>query len=410
MKKNPQIQIRRQITERLAEASRGDCRTAELLALSVGRIAESESRDFLPYNWISESELRLVASWMKVAVNRNLTWLSNIDSHGRPHKLLALQTMSDCINAARADLRDEVENHPEEHEIHLTNLEEGYTLVRLLTQGSLERENTHQRYQKDEGDFEAVLAPGTVYLALRDGTGKTQAILELENENLTSIKKSVPNPNLGPIIPYAKEQGWKPDGNTIDGTYVLDAAGDWHHIDNLPNGLNIRGKLNLVSSKARRLPKNMTVTGSLYLSNSDIEEIPENLTVRHKLVVPMTKITRIPASLIVHRDIIAYQSQIADIPENFTAKGDMNLTHTPIQTLSAGLSVKNALSIVGTAVNDLPDDLNVGVKIIFEEDQIRRIPDTIPDSVKVLGWDSQEMTAGEFREKTREHESFLSRN
>jgi putative heme iron utilization protein len=70
-------------------------------------------------------------------------------------------------------------------------------------------------------------------------------------------------------------------------------------IASLPEGLVVGGYLSLASSNIESLPKGLKVGGHLNLRNSNIKNIPDDIEIGGSLYLQKTKITSLPKGLII---------------------------------------------------------------------------------------------------------------
>ena len=104
-----------------------------------------------------------------------------------------------------------------------------------------------------------------------------------------------------------------------------------------PDGLHLRGNLDLAYSEIAELPEDLSVEGDLNLSDTKITEISKDLNVGGGLYLSGTR--------------------ISEFPEGLDVKGDLDLRHTNITKLPEGLSVGGGLNLYGTKITKLPKEL-----------------------------------------------------
>ena len=89
----------------------------------------------------------------------------------------------------------------------------------------------------------------------------------------------------------------------------------------LPEGLMVRGSLDLRGTQVTTLPEELTVGGSLNLSGTQITALPEGLTVGGSLDLSGTQITALPEGLTVGGSLYLSGTQITALPEGAVVEG-----------------------------------------------------------------------------------------
>ena len=161
-----------------------------------------------------------------------------------------------------------------------------------------------------------------------------------------------------------------PDGLHLRGN--LDLA--YSEIAELPENFSVNGDLNLVGADIAKLPAGLSVGGGLYLGGTHISELPEGLNVRGYLDLSGTNITELPKDLSVGGGLILSYTKIAELPENFSVNGDLNLVGADIAKLPAGLSVGGGLNLSRTKITELPEGLSVGGELDLSGTNIATLP------------------------------------
>ncbi|MBY3432760.1 hypothetical protein HFN89_01040 [Rhizobium laguerreae] len=148
-------------------------RLAELVKVSVGRIALKGCRQDI--DWCGRqngTQINHIADWLASAVATEAPWLSNVDEHGRPKKLMKFGTldamsaeadkhMQKRLTAAAAAVVREEE----------TFADDGgeYRIVRLTTPSALDRESDAMRHCIGHGAYDRYLGRDEfLLLSLRD--------------------------------------------------------------------------------------------------------------------------------------------------------------------------------------------------------------------------------------------------
>jgi len=94
--------------------------------------------------------------------------------------------------------------------------------------------------------------------------------------------------------------------------------------------LDIKGDLDLGSSKIQSLPNDLTVGGNLNLSYTKIKSLPNGLTVGKSLNLSGSKIESLPNGLRVRGSLYLRYSIIESLPNDLTVGGYLDLENTPI--------------------------------------------------------------------------------
>jgi hypothetical protein len=124
--------------------------------------------------------------------------------------------------------------------------------------------------------------------------------------------------------------------------------------------LNVKGDLDLASTKITSLPDGLRVGGNLTISSTKIESLPPDLKVVGNLYGAGTKIKSLPKTIHVGGSIVLYNTEITSLPDNLHINGSLDLNNNPIETLPTGLHVSGYLDLAGTRINSIPRGLRVG--------------------------------------------------
>jgi hypothetical protein len=140
-------------------------------------------------------------------------------------------------------------------------------------------------------------------------------------------------------------------GRTVDSDLHL---GHLPWVTGLPEGMRVRGYLNLRGLPIRVLPQRLTVGGTLWLDGTLVEAVPAGVRAKGSL-----KLTGTP---------------VVTLPKGFRVGGGLYLTDTPIAHLPEGLGVDGPLVLSGTQVKELPRNLKVGGGLTLDGTPIRALP------------------------------------
>ena len=357
-----------------------------LLESCVGRLMRREGETFA----VDKERLRHIADWLRAAVVNDEPWLKNVDAYGRPKKLLkfgsidaiAREADKAMIKAAQK-LRDVKLVDGDEELVEV--LADGYYVVRLLTPAALDRESARMQHCIGNGGYDDSLNDGRhTYLSLRDPQGKAHVTMEIENGKIVQLQGKQNRPPIqryiNLLIPYIRASGMTVDMNAIPVSHlghVIDVDGEWHAIENLPEGLKVKGSLDLDDTPIAALPDNLTVRGDLYLDRTPITALPKGLTVDRRLFLRRTSIVTLPEDLSVGEGIYLSNSKIAVLPDGLTFSGDLYLDDTPIAALPDNLTVIGDLYLNRTSITALPKGLSVGGILGLVGTNITVLPDCL---------------------------------
>ncbi|TAU25109.1 hypothetical protein ELI48_02285 [Rhizobium ruizarguesonis] len=139
------------------------------------------------YFALHRDELRHVIDWLLVSAAEVEPWTHRRDINGRVPKMVKASTIADL--AAEADrwmqrapspVFDLEPYNAEEHELAISDLGAGYTLVRLLTPRALDRETAALRHCVGRGSYDQLVESGRSEIySIRDPAGAPQATVEI---------------------------------------------------------------------------------------------------------------------------------------------------------------------------------------------------------------------------------------
>lgn len=131
-------------------------------------------------------------------------------------------------------------------------------------------------------------------------------------------------------------------------------------ISSLPEGLRVGGNL-FLNKKITVLPNNITVGGNmLFGAFSKIKALPEGLYIKGNIDLRESQIKTLPEDLKVDGELIMVSLIIESLPENFQINGSISLDYADIKSLPDGLTVNGWLSLYHTKIESLPKRLKVG--------------------------------------------------
>lgn len=349
----------------LANLSGGQERVTEMLMLSVGRIIwKAEGNDtsrIITAVRQHEREIKHVADWFKSAVIENAPWLANVDHLGHPKKLMkycALERIfaeadKVMIRKSRGLGRRLLSDGAEEV---VATLEDGYSIVRLLTPEALDAETTEMQHCVGQGAYDAALTDGkTVLLSLRDEHGKAHATIEVCDGLVEQVQGKQNKPPKAKYIPLIAsyfrqtDYNWSLFGDGTEG-FVIDIHGTIHSNEDLPDELHAHGGLVL----------------------RDVAKMPSFATARTDIAVHCLADAKTPLRLEAGRDIALIGSGFTTCPE-LVLTGDLSLDHTKITALPEGLSV-GSLDVRSTPLASLPGDFRCSGSIALKFTEVTALP------------------------------------
>lgn len=365
-----------------------DERLGTFLAISVGRVLLKAAKN--RQNWRTlapEEKLRHIADWLRAALINNEPWIENIDSRGRPKKLMKFGSLEQITQEAdkamlKAARRLSTINLVEGDEELFAELEDGFHIVRLLTPAALDRESAEMQHCIGNGGYDENLESGDYfYLSLRDKGGKAHATLEVHEGAVVQLQgkqNTLPiREYIDRLIPFIRKSKYEVSLPAYQIGYAVDIHGEWHDIHSLPRDLEVRGNLDLSDTKIAILPEKLTVGGNLSLCHSRITFLPEMLTVGGDLDLGYTSINVIPDSLKLGGSLTLKNTIIHALPEGLEIKGSLDLGDARISVLPEGLKVCGFLTLRGSTITALPRRLRVDGDLDLSRTDIDRLPDRL---------------------------------
>ena len=286
-----------------------------------------------------QSEIRHIADWIKAALLNGEDWPKDVDAQGRPKKLRKIGSFAQAkqqadkamrLAAQRLSARDYDEAAGERS---VMAFGDGYRMVQLLTPEALDRESALLRHCIGDGAYDEELTSGTsAFYSLRDPRGKGHATLEVRAEDraLLQCKGKENAPPVAKYMPhiqaFLKRENFKLVENPCM-TGLIEQAGRYYELCDLPAQFFYEGDLNLVYAKIAALPDGLTVSGGLYLIDTKITALPEGLKVGGSLYLINTKIKALPKDLKVGGSLYLLRgTKITNLPADLKVGGNIYLT------------------------------------------------------------------------------------
>jgi hypothetical protein len=273
-----------------------DAKVLRLLELSIGRVLENASAGgAFPMSFIDAKQAAHITDWLSASVLADETWLKATDTNGRPKKLMKFGSVDAIV--AEADkamakfsqknraivLRDGAE------ELY-AELGDGYHVVRLLTPEALDRESGEMQHCIGQGAYDhKVNTDHYDYLSLRDKFGKAHATIEVDLRFSRGpiVLQCYGKQNEPPAKDYALMLAsmFKDRGIRVGqvGDIVYDQHWIAHPVESMPDGIVVRGNMDLRNIRNLKLPTTMKVHGDLIVEGCTNIVMPHDLWVQDDL-------------------------------------------------------------------------------------------------------------------------------
>jgi hypothetical protein len=243
------------------------------------RVNEHQNRS--PTIWVSgygQEKTEHVRDWIVADVGRDADWIGRTNRDGVPLKLAKIGSIDRAVKEADKAMRrfansvGSIVVLDEDEEVHM-ELADGWRMVRLLTPAALDRESTGMGHCIGGGSYdEALDEEDRVFLSLRDPKNIPHATLEIENGIVLQCQGKANKDILVKHRDRMKEllRGLVSDNRISARTgFITDNLGVQHHVDELPDELEIGGSIELVLSKNARLPSKSLIVGRKLVVRAD---------------------------------------------------------------------------------------------------------------------------------------------
>ena len=179
------------------------------------------------------------------------------------------------------------------------------------------------------------------------------------------------------------EYGKLPDGMRIKGNLDLSGSG----IEELPSDMEIGGNLDLYGAKKlRKLGEGLSIKGNLNLSFSDIEELPERMEVGGSLYLSNTeKLRKLGKGLRIGGNLYLEFSGIEELSDGLGIGGDLYLSGTKkLRKLGEGMRIKGDLNLRNSGIEELPSDMEIGGDLyLYGTKKLRKLPENLKVGGKI---------------------------
>lgn len=329
-------------------------------------------------------DLKDAADWLEVSLLHNEDWLLNTDDQGRPKKLLKFADLEGILKEANKAMIKRAMQTPvikieEGEEVLEQVLDSGWYMVRLLTPRALDNESAEMQHCVGHGTYDTRVARGeVVILSLRDPHNKPHVTIEVDSRT-NSIVQIRGKQNAKPKAEYARRVRQFIHDRDFDSIYrpieigiVVDEMGKAHSIDSLPEGLAIKGNLDLTDYALTALPDFLEVRGDLKIGGSAIRELPRGLRVTGSLLASKSRLERLPKDHGIARSIDVSSTRITELPDNLLVDGDLDISDTSMRRLPEGLVVTGHLKMESTDIPVFPASTIVGLNLFLSGSGVRR--------------------------------------
>ena len=380
--------VNQEISDRIILLSGNDIRLSGLLSYCIGRLCLKSVKT--SGNWefdLSKIDVDHVVDWLKAALINDAEWLKNVDGQNRPKKLMKFSDFNSVVQEAdkamllSAQRNKNIQLIEGDEELY-QELDNGYYLVKLLTPAALDREGSQMQHCIGGGAYDKQLKNSNGhFLSLRDLAGKPHITVEIRDGSVVQLQGKQ---NKAPLLKYTKALSSFFGASKLEVNipihrlgYVISDEGKVFDIDKLPDGLKIKGDLDLSHTAITSLPDDLKVGGSLDINHTTVASLPANLKIGENLDLRHTAITSLPDDLKVGGRLGLCNTDITSLPDGLQVDGDLNLLNTDITSLPDGLEVGGSLYLRDTAITSLPANLKVGGGLDINRTTITSLPDDL---------------------------------
>jgi len=245
---------------------------------------------------------------------------------------------------------------------------------------------------KDNEKFAQIHFPTGQYMDVRDNY-LSDAEMKKISPSLNKLLNTDPDLKHDAAVKYyAKTHQPKEFAERLRGIGTVDGdldLSDFPDLDEIPEGLTIKGYLNVSDTNIKKLPNNLTVNEPVLSKN--IEELPEKMTILNDLYLKDSSVKRIPPGVKIHGDLffggeipegfeiggslyVIGGPDIPRLPTGLRVGGDLALHTTNIEVIPSGWKIKGDLDLSETPVKKISPDLQVGGSLILHKADIETIP------------------------------------
>jgi hypothetical protein len=368
-----------------------------LFDCSIRRVYLKTSSDdtaFLNVLSRDANRIRHIMDWIVSAVIEDAHWLAKTDTEGRPRKIMkcgsidALAREADAWMKLALNRRKIVALDPVEEEVFM-ELADGWRLVRMKTPTALDRESDFMQHCIGGGAYDEMLRdPSMRLFSLRDHKNEPHVTVEMDiqTNKLAQVwgkANTIPKTEYAELLrPFFVRHGyWEKRSNGVD-PFLFDPHGGIHPLENIPEGVILRGIENVSEDLIELLPARLTVEGGISLSGMDLRPRLSRgisgISVKGHTDLSWAKVNIMPARHDFQGDIDLSGSDIRGIEDGFRCMGMLKLSaNDNLKRLPNRMVVHGNLLIRDTPVAALPEDLSVRGDLVIRGTEIRKIPSTV---------------------------------
>jgi hypothetical protein len=364
----------------------------EFLALSVGRVLFKHAMAGQVWDRsITTHETRHIRDWLVAAVADDAKWTKRLDLHGRPVKLMKYGKISDITVDADKAMRIAIQKTgrtaaADGDEVTLLRLEDGYSLVRMLSPSALDMESSVMQHCIGNGGYDEHLSDHDILLlSLRDRNGQPHVTFEVHAEENVIVQMQGKQ-NAKPSAkywPYIKEivssLEMSVDCDELD--FAVDMEGEFHDKRFLPEGFATRGDLSVDLIDLSHLPGNLHVGGALYAQQSMIKSLPRKFHIGGGLFLFGSSIKRLPRGLVVNGPLDVGSTELRGLPSGLIVRGDLKINGTDFEELPRDLVFDGGLLASGAKIRSLSHLSRIGGDLLLQKSHVT----ALADNLEVLG-------------------------
>lgn len=346
-----------------------------LLVVSLGRVLlKGAKRNEDIHSLVTGDQVRHIYDWLKAEVLNGATWLSNCDEKGRPRKLLKFGSVAQIVQEAdkamaQANQRTGKVSLIEGDEVLIAELEDGYSLVRMLTPAALDRESQVMQHCIGNGGYDDELTKEWArFLSLRDAVGNPHVTMDISiNDDRMHINQIKGKQNAVPIAKYLSIlRPWFAEMKATltympERGLMVSANEEIYHASELPDDFECKRDFRVHELEGARIPERLKVHGHMSVISHDGENVQSQL----------------PDGLYVGGDLTIRSPMIEVISKNTTVKGTLRASCSNISVIGEGLTVFGDCYLAGTKIEKLPSKLTVIGKLFIGGTQVKEIGESV---------------------------------
>lgn len=344
------------------------------------------------------SRLHHIIDWLRAATINDEPWLHNLDAEGRPKKLMKFSTIEQIsaeadkamLIASQKGLQIELDAS---HEKIVQKLDDGFSVVQLLSPEALDRESAHMQHCIGHGAYDHKVGFDQFrYLSLRDASNRPHTTMELMRgdkgdwnlvqfqgkQNRLPLQKYI---NI--LTPFIREANLKPDNQMQKNIpYVIDTRGEWHALNELPTRLSCRSFDPLPNANTRedktnvRMPDFLTVSLSASIINKKLDgfpskikfvklDYPKHRKLKERLEVIGVEIENVPDEIHIGSGATFNQVLFKSAPKHISIGGNCTFAFTPGSKTPEEITVAGDLFLANIPTSVFDGKINTSKDVTF---------------------------------------------